>query len=153
MKLISILIFILTPLATFSNENKVNWLTFEQLEDSLATNPKKVYINFYTDWCSYCKKMDKEVYTKQEVIENLNEYYAVKFDAQSEDLITFGGQDFVNDQVEKSRTPVHQIAQILATRDDNFVPPAVVILDENFVVSDRFFEYLDSKTLINIISD
>lgn len=153
MKLISILVFISIPLAIFSNENKVNWLTFEQLEDSLATNPKKVYIDFYTDWCSYCKKMDKEVYTKKEVIENLKEYYAVKFDAQSEELITFGGQDFVNDQVEKSRTPVHQIAQILATRDDNFVPPAVVILDENFVISDRYFEYLDSKTLINIISE
>ncbi|MEM9024458.1 MAG: thioredoxin domain-containing protein, partial [Bacteroidota bacterium] len=42
----------------------VNWLTFEQLEDSLAIHPKKVFIDFYANWCSYCRKMDKVVFTK-----------------------------------------------------------------------------------------
>jgi thioredoxin-related protein len=130
----------------------VNWLTFEQLQDSLAINPKKVYIDFYTDWCTYCRKMDKVVYTKSDVINLLNgQYYAVKFNAETDSAITFGSQVFVNDQIGKSRKPMHQIAQLLASREGNFTPPAIVILDENFRVTKRYFEYLDSKKLIKAI--
>ncbi|MEM6843961.1 MAG: thioredoxin family protein [Bacteroidota bacterium] len=130
----------------------VRWLTFEQLEDSLATNPKKVFIDFYTDWCTYCRKMDKVVFTKPEVIAVLSEdYYAVRFDAETETAITFGGQIFINNQVDTSRNPIHQIAQLLALREGKFAPPTLVILDEDFNVTARYFEYLDSKQLLNVL--
>ncbi|WKN43107.1 thioredoxin family protein [Tunicatimonas pelagia] len=135
----------------------VRWLTFEQLEDSLATNcgndqPKKVFIDFYTDWCTYCRKMDKVVFTKPEVINVLNEYYyAVRFDAETKAEIAFGGQIFINDQIGKFRTPIHQIAQLLALKKGQFAPPTLVILDEDFNVTARYFEYLNSKQLLNAL--
>lgn len=130
----------------------VNWMSFEQLDDSLAVHPKKVFIKFYTDWCTYCHKMDRVVYTKPKVIELLNrEYYAVRFDAETEAEIKFGNLTFSNAEVGESRTPVHQIAKLLATRNGQFLAPTMVVLDEKFQVSARYFEYMDSKKLIKAL--
>ncbi len=150
--LMSISFFIPAPLRAQEWES-VRWLSFEELEDSLAIKPKKVFIDFYTDWCTYCRKMDKVVFTKQEVIDVLNEqYYAVRFNAETDSTITFGGQQFVNDQVGKSRTPIHQIAQLLALREGRFIAPTLVLLDETFKVTARHFEYMDSQTLLNALN-
>jgi len=143
--------FVCAPLSAQEKE-AVNWITFEQLEDSLKQNPKKVFLDFVTDWCTYCRKMDRVVFTKTEVIKKLNdEYYAVRFDAESESEIEFGGKIFINDQVRKSRNPVHQIAQLLASRDNQFVPPTMIILDDEFNVMARYFEYMDSKKLLQAL--
>ena len=73
----------MVPSLQAQQDTSVNWLTFEELEKALAAQPKKVFIDFYTDWCSYCRKMDKVVFTHPDVITTLNqEYYAVRFDAE-----------------------------------------------------------------------
>lgn len=70
---IMLLTSVLTGLhPTAHGQEKINWLTFEQLEDSLRLAPKKVFIDFYTDWCTYCKKMDKKVFTDAAVITTIN---------------------------------------------------------------------------------
>ena len=131
----------------------MHWLTFEELEDSLSIHPKKVFIDFYTNWCTYCRKMDKVVFTKPDVINLLNkQYYAVRFNAETESAINFGGQKFINDQIGKSRNPIHQIAQLLALRNRQFVPPTLVVLDEDFKVTARYFEYMDSKRLLKALN-
>ena len=139
------------PLSAQESE-VVRWLSFEQLEDSLAVQPKKVFIDFYTDWCDYCRKMDQVIFTKEEVIKQLNKaYYAVRFDAETDSVVTFGGSQFINDQLGKSRNPLHQIAILLALRDGQFSAPAMVLLDEDFKVTARYFEYMDSKRLLKAL--
>ncbi|MEL7146801.1 MAG: thioredoxin fold domain-containing protein [Bacteroidota bacterium] len=119
----------------------------------MTLNPKKIFIDFYTDWCTYCRKMDKVVFTKPEVIRLLNEdYHTVKMNAESMDTIRFDSQVFINDQVGKSRRPLHQLAQLLATRDGQFTPPVIIVLNEKFEVIDRYFEYLDSKRLLKALN-
>lgn len=133
-------------------KQSVNWLTFEQLEDSLSVKQKKVFIDFTTDWCTYCRKMDKVVFTKPALVKLLNdEYYSVRFDAETNKEVQFGGQTFINDQLKKSRTPVHQIAQLLALRGGQFAPPTLVLLNEEFEVTARYFEYMDSKKLLKAL--
>ncbi|MCH2081720.1 MAG: thioredoxin family protein [Saprospiraceae bacterium] len=139
------------PLSAQESE-VVRWLSFEQLEDSLAVQPKKVFIDFYTDWCAYCRKMDQVIFTKEEVIKQLNKaYYAVRFDAETDSVVTFGGRQFINDQLDKSRNPLHQIAILLALRNGQFSAPTMVILDEDFKVTARYFEYMDSKRLLKAL--
>lgn len=145
--------FLLPCILHAQKQASISWLSFEQLEDSLQVNkhaeqPKKVFIDFYTDWCTYCRKMDRVVFTKPEVIDLLNEhYYAVRFNAESESAISFGGRTFVNDQFGKVRSPIHQITQFLASREGQFVPPTLLVLDEEFKVIARYFEYMDSSRL------
>lgn len=153
-KIVAPVIFLLFMCESANAQAKasVQWITFEQLEESLAEEPRKVFIDFYTDWCTYCRKMDKVVFTKPDVIDKLNKsYYAIRFNAESEQSVDFGSRKFINDQVGKSRNPLHQIAQLFAHRQGKFVAPTLVVLDEDFNVTERYFEYMSSDRLLEIL--
>ena len=132
--------------------DRVHWITFEQLEDSLKVHPKKVFIDFYADWCAPCMKMQKDVFTQPNVVEVLNSaYYAIQMNVECADTIYFGGQEFVNERI-KRRNPVHQIPLLMATRKNKpFQLPAMLILDENFEATARYFQYLDAEQLTHIL--
>ncbi|CAN0601957.1 unnamed protein product, partial [Ectocarpus sp. 12 AP-2014] len=60
---------------------------------------------------------------------------------------------FTNKQVGKSRNPVHELPLLLASREGiPFSLPAVVILDESFTVTKRYFEYLSPKRMMIILN-
>ncbi len=138
-----------------AQENNIRWLSFEQLEDSLSLKPKKVFVDFYADWCAYCKKMDKAAFKDSKVISRLNsEYYAVKMNAETTDTIRFGGETFFNKQKGKKRNPTHEIPLLLASRENYpFSLPAMVVLNEKFEVINRYFEYLSPKQLYKALEE
>jgi len=150
-----ILGYFLVPLnVRAQTESKINWITFEQLADSLRNKPKKVFIDFYTEWCAYCRKMDKQVFTKAEVVNQLNSaYYSVRMDAETSDTIQFDGKVFINREATNRRKGIHELAALLATREGQFAPPTLLVLNENFGLESRYFEYLSSKKLLEILKD
>ena len=82
----------LTGSKTESNSsNSLQWGTDlnQALADAKATN-KSVFVDFYADWCSYCKEMDSGAYTSTQVMEKLNQSYVlVKVDVdENPDLST-----------------------------------------------------------------
>jgi thioredoxin-related protein len=87
-----IFVYILTTAYNIPTE-KINWLSFAELEKVYANNPKPILIDIYTNWCGWCKVMDKETYADEKVAKYINDnYYAVKFNAESRDSISFGGK-------------------------------------------------------------
>ncbi|MEM1340345.1 MAG: thioredoxin fold domain-containing protein [Bacteroidota bacterium] len=136
-------------------QNSIQWISFEQLEDSLSIKPKKVFITFYADWCAYCKKMERVAFRDPKVISRLNEaYYAIKMNAEATDTIRFDGKTFTNKQLGKQRNPTHEIPLLLASRKNYpFSLPAMVLLNEKFEVVGRHFEYLSPKQLNDILAD
>lgn len=146
---------VLMSCSAFSqSEEAVYWLTFEQLEDSLRTNPKKVFIDFYADWCFPCLQMQRDVFTEKKVVEYLNSnYYSVKMNVESTDTIYFGGELFINER-RKRRNPVHQIPLLMASQKDKpFSLPALIFLDENFNATARYFQYLNAKQFLKILKN
>lgn len=131
---------------------EVKWLSFDQLDSALAVESKPVFLDFYTSWCTYCRKMDKQVFVKPEIVEKLNQdFYAVKMDAETTQIIRFDGQEWKNKQATAKRDGFHELAMLLGAKDGEFVPPAMLFLNEEFEVEARFFEYLSSKKLLKYL--
>lgn len=42
-----------------ASEDGVHWISFEEAVQRSKTEPRKILIDVYTDWCGWCKKMDK----------------------------------------------------------------------------------------------
>lgn len=146
---ITIILFIFLRLPIQAQE--IEWLSFPQLSDSLDVNPKPVFLFFHTDWCSYCRKMEKDVFTNKEVIKILNnQFYAVKFDAESKESFIFDGQLLKNSNLQ-SKASLHEIVVLLASRKEGFAFPTTLIFDKNFRVIKRKFSYLSSKKLLDLL--
>ena len=127
-------------------------MSFEELEIEQKIQPKNVLLYFHADWCVYCKKMDRKVFTNPELIDLVNKnYYAVRFDAELETEVRFGNKTYVNNQVGKTRNPLHQITQLLATREGKFAAPTLVVLDKDFKIRTRYFEYMTSDRLLDVL--
>ena len=75
----------------------INWMSLEEAVEAQKTEPRKIMMDVYTKWCGPCKMMMANTFTNENVIDYVNaNFYAVKFDAESPDPITFQGNEFTN---------------------------------------------------------
>jgi thioredoxin-related protein len=91
----AILLLVLSTSFNLPKKEKINWLTLSELQAVYDKNPKPVLVDVYTHWCEWCKVMDKETYNNNNVANYINEhYYAVRFDAEMKDSVSWAGQKF-----------------------------------------------------------
>lgn len=75
--------------------DEMQWLTLSQAESRMAAQKKDIIIDLYTDWCGWCKVMDRNTYSNRNVIQYLQEkFYPVKLNAETRDLVVWRGQQF-----------------------------------------------------------
>lgn len=91
----SLLLFLCIVSMAQNKTPKINWMTVEEVQEKMKTEPRKVYIDIYTDWCHWCKVMDKKTFTSKDVIEYLNaNYYCIHFNAETKSIITFNDKKY-----------------------------------------------------------
>lgn len=74
---------------------KVEWMTLEEVEASMLKERRPILIDLYTDWCGWCKVMDKKTYQNKNVSGYLQQkFYAVKLNAESTQSITWRGKTY-----------------------------------------------------------
>ena len=82
----------------------INWVTIEEAQEAMKTQPKKIFIDLYTDWCGWCKKMDATTFKDPNVVQFMNQYfYAVKFNAEGNETINYKEQTFSNPNYDKTK--------------------------------------------------
>ncbi|UZD23533.1 thioredoxin fold domain-containing protein [Algoriphagus halophytocola] len=101
MKKILILGLLLCTVNFAKAQEKIEWLKFEEAVAATEANPKMLLVDVYTDWCGWCKKMDKETFTDPAVIQYINErFYAVKMNAEdTKRTFDFKGKEYSEAQM------------------------------------------------------
>jgi len=74
---------------------EMQWMSLAQAESSAQKQKRPILIDLYTDWCGWCKVMDKKTYANMNVANYVHEkFYPVKINAESRDNISFNGKTF-----------------------------------------------------------
>ncbi|MBC6368037.1 thioredoxin fold domain-containing protein [Algoriphagus sp. AK58] len=84
MKYTLLLVFSLLLSLSLKAQDQIQWMKFEEAIAANTKQPKMILVDVYTDWCGWCKKMDKETFTNPKVIAHLKQnFYAVKLNAEN----------------------------------------------------------------------
>jgi len=125
-----IILFIAFVSSLSISAQEINWMTFEQAIAAQQKNPKKIMIDAFTTWCGPCKMLDRNTFHNPDVAAYVNKnYYAVKFNAEGNEQISFKGKTFGNpnfDPNKKGRNSSHELAGYYGVR----AYPTILFLDE-----------------------
>jgi len=119
-------------------------LSFKEAQELNKKQAKPFIIDVYTDWCGWCKHMEKTTYSDAGLANYINTYfYPVQFDAETKDTIEYNGETFWNSGKEK-KSP-HQLAiKFLGNR---LSYPSTIFVSNNFQFSLLSQGYLDVKKI------
>ena len=121
--------FLLFSFGVSDSNKAVSWISFEEAVSAAGENPKKIFIDVYTDWCGWCKKMDATTFSDPRVAKVLEEnFYNVKFNAEQQEPIEF--RDHTFKFIPNGRRGYNELAAALLNNRLSY--PSVVFLNEKF---------------------
>lgn len=128
---------------------EVEWMSWQQAmaQSQADDTPKKVFIDVYTDWCGWCKKMDKDTFQNPEVAQYMSDnFYMVKLDGEGKEPIEFRGTTYKF--VPSGRKGYHELAAALLKGRLSY--PTVVFMDEDLNVLSPVPGYQKPAPFLNI---
>lgn len=71
------------------SDKSIKWRTdYKKAVEDAKKYAKPVMIDFYTDWCGWCKKLDKDTYTDSRVVQLSRKFVNIKVDGdKSPDIV------------------------------------------------------------------
>jgi len=96
------LLFLSTWVMVFScgekpspNAEHLQWMSLSEATASLQKEKRPVLIDLYTDWCGWCKVMDKKTYSNKHVIQYVQDkFYPVRVNAESRETLMWAGKSY-----------------------------------------------------------
>lgn len=144
---------ILIGISSFGQPNvsEVKWLTFEEAMELYEQEPKKLLIDLYTDWCGWCKVMEKNTYSNEVIAGYINDnFYAIKFNAEQKEPVEFNGHTF-EFIPEAGRRGTHSIAYAV-TGNNLSGYPMTVFMDEELRIIQPISGYLKPDQMEPILA-
>ncbi len=136
--------------ASVDGQTKVKWLSWEEAIEKNAHDQRKILVDVFTDWCGWCKKMDKATFQNPIIARYINEnYYAVKFNAEQKEELNYKGKTYkyVGNFAKRG---YHELAAEIMNGRMSY--PTVVFIDENLSVIQPIPGFQDAKTFEMIMT-
>lgn len=131
------------------NAPKIQWVTFEQAFEMQQKEPRKILVDVYTDWCGWCKVMDKNTFMHPAIVDFVNKYYyAIKFNAEKDQEINIGGRKW--NFIKQGEGGVHELA--VALLQNKLAYPTVVFLDERMNMIQPIQSYMEPQMFHQLIT-
>jgi len=138
--------------SSFAQSAKIQWVAMDSLQSLMTKSPKKVFVFVYTDWCSWCHKMDSTTLIDKQVVDFLNQnFYCVKFNAESKSKLRFKDQTYEADTayVRKGRKGINKLT--LTLLDNNVGFPSHVFFDNEFYKKINARGYFDAVQFLALL--
>lgn len=137
--------FIMIFLTSFNLLNAQQTVSISELERKINDLPKNIVIEFYTDWCGICAIQQKKIEKDERLISMLeNEFYFVKFNAESKESFILNGIEFENKE-----NKIHDFAKAIS--GDSNLYPGWAILNPKFEIIFQYNGLLDEEDLKYIL--
>ena len=95
-----------------SAQDSIKWHSIDQAIQLASQEPRVLVIDVYTDWCSWCKRMDATTFSDPGVVELMNKhFYPVNLNAEGKEDIVIGDRTFKF--VDNGRRGYHEIAAVV----------------------------------------
>ncbi len=73
-----------------AENNKVHWLSYDNAVVKARKEGKYVMVDFFAQWCKWCKRLDTTTYADPKVAQAINaDFVPVKIDSESQDKVTY----------------------------------------------------------------
>ncbi len=80
-------------------KSTVKWESFNSGLSKALKQKKPVIIDFYADWCRWCKVMETETFSNEEVAKILNkDFITIRVDTEKSESITYKGKTTTSSQ-------------------------------------------------------
>ncbi|RDI15870.1 thioredoxin family protein [Flavobacterium sp. AG291] len=147
-----ILLALFITLGTFAVQaQEIKWMSIDEALAAQKKKAKPIFMDVYTDWCGPCKMLDKNTFHDPEVVKFISEnYYAVKFNAESNTEVNFKGKKYTNPQYNpdrKGRNAQHQFAATLNLEGY----PSMVVFDKKGEINNTIVGYHTPAQLLEAL--
>lgn len=138
---------------SFPSRGLAQCLRWRSFEESLVENGvrlqmkmplKKVFIDVYTDWCGWCKRMDAGTFSHPEIVRYMDSaFITVKLNAERTDTVYINDNVFVNRSAAQGQRGSHDLAIQLLQGKMSY--PTCTFLDEKGQQITVVPGYMDAK--------
>lgn len=146
----NIFLFLTIALLSFSAQaQEIKWMTFNEALTAQKKLPKPIFMDVYTDWCGPCKMLESNTFSDPKFAEYITKnYYAVKFNAEGNETVTYEGKKYTNpkyDANRKGRNATHELTLFLQVQGY----PSMIIFNKEGKFENTIVGYQTAQQLLS----
>ncbi|EGD34070.1 MULTISPECIES: thioredoxin family protein [unclassified Capnocytophaga] len=131
---------------------EIKWMSMNEALSAQKKNPKKIFVDVYTAWCGPCKMLSEKTFKNKDLVKYINDkFYAVKFNAEGNEDISYKGVTYKNNNYDpakaNTRNGMHDFAGALGVS----AYPTMLVFDEKSAPIFPITGYLTATQLEPII--